>query len=313
MEPPCVPNAVFDVLQAANDEFICRWRPSLSVKFCRYWFGRPTHVCTESPHSWQQILTTADRLFRPGCFLTNCIAETTVNCCSSVEWPPQMASECGIKVYCRFRPLNESEEKAGSKFIAKFPPGSEDCCNVAVSLIFLPFNRPSQTVDSTITTSADFCDQTRYDWLHNSQLISPGLIFFSVSIFSAVKPQNFSKFPSLTCDISRLFGSFSSGIFRLCCWATPRSIDRRSIWHSSAILRLGGARHNPGRSAWAPTGIRKRIRVVFDWNNPSSGMGNRDGWLLLEAELLKPELVIPLTIVVRIRKNKSVQLWEKSI
>jgi len=44
-----------------------------------------------------------------------------------------MASECGIKVYCRFRPLNESEEKAGSKFIAKFPPGSEDCCNVAVS------------------------------------------------------------------------------------------------------------------------------------------------------------------------------------
>lgn len=30
-------------------------------------------------------------------------------------------SECNIKVICRVRPLNESEEKAGSKFVLKFP------------------------------------------------------------------------------------------------------------------------------------------------------------------------------------------------
>jgi len=41
------------------------------------------------------------------------------------------ADECGIKVFCRFRPLNQSEEKSGSVSIAKFL--SEDSVNVGVS------------------------------------------------------------------------------------------------------------------------------------------------------------------------------------
>lgn len=41
-------------------------------------------------------------------------------------------SECNIKVVCRFRPLNDSEEKAGSKFIVKFPQNTEDCISIAV-------------------------------------------------------------------------------------------------------------------------------------------------------------------------------------
>ena len=47
--------------------------------------------------------------------------------------PSDGPAECSVKVFCRFRPLNESEEKAGSQFIAKFSPNSEDCVNVAVS------------------------------------------------------------------------------------------------------------------------------------------------------------------------------------
>merc|ERR1719340_49450 len=38
------------------------------------------------------------------------------------------ASEDSIKVICRFRPLNDTEEKTGSKFIIKFPSGSDDQC-----------------------------------------------------------------------------------------------------------------------------------------------------------------------------------------
>ena len=41
-------------------------------------------------------------------------------------------TSCNIKVVCRIRPLNESEEKAGSKFIVKFP--SDDSISIAVSL-----------------------------------------------------------------------------------------------------------------------------------------------------------------------------------
>ena len=45
-------------------------------------------------------------------------------------------AEDSIKVICRFRPLNTSEEKAGSKFIVKFPSqgGSDDnACSIGVS------------------------------------------------------------------------------------------------------------------------------------------------------------------------------------
>ena len=44
---------------------------------------------------------------------------------------PLPASECNIKVICRVRPLNESEEKAGSKFVLKFP--TDDSISVGVS------------------------------------------------------------------------------------------------------------------------------------------------------------------------------------
>uniref|UniRef100_A0A1B6E6U1 Kinesin heavy chain n=1 Tax=Clastoptera arizonana TaxID=38151 RepID=A0A1B6E6U1_9HEMI len=40
----------------------------------------------------------------------------------------EIAAEDSIKVVCRFRPLNNSEEKAGSKFIVKFPSGSDENC-----------------------------------------------------------------------------------------------------------------------------------------------------------------------------------------
>ncbi|ESO07775.1 hypothetical protein HELRODRAFT_75911 [Helobdella robusta] len=39
------------------------------------------------------------------------------------------ADECNIKVICRVRPLNDSEEKAGSKFVLKFP--TDDSINLA--------------------------------------------------------------------------------------------------------------------------------------------------------------------------------------
>ncbi|TRY79499.1 hypothetical protein TCAL_17082 [Tigriopus californicus] len=37
-------------------------------------------------------------------------------------------SEDNIRVVCRFRPLNDSEEKIGSKFAIKFPSGADDNC-----------------------------------------------------------------------------------------------------------------------------------------------------------------------------------------
>ena len=50
---------------------------------------------------------------------------------SAEREPP---GEDSIRVVCRFRPLNHAEEKAGSKFIAKFPPGgNDDCINLGVS------------------------------------------------------------------------------------------------------------------------------------------------------------------------------------
>lgn len=60
----------------------------------------------------------------------------------------EIAAEDSIRVVCRFRPLNDSEEKAGSKFVVKFPSGGdENCISIGVSwlypsvikLEFLPF------------------------------------------------------------------------------------------------------------------------------------------------------------------------------
>lgn len=45
------------------------------------------------------------------------------------------AGEDSIKVVCRFRPLNDSEEKAGSQFVVKFPKGTEEnCLSIGVSI-----------------------------------------------------------------------------------------------------------------------------------------------------------------------------------
>ncbi|KAI4461205.1 centromere protein e [Holotrichia oblita] len=48
----------------------------------------------------------------------------------------EIPAEDSIKVVCRFRPLNDSEEKAGSKFVVKFPSGSDDNC-ISIAIFFL--------------------------------------------------------------------------------------------------------------------------------------------------------------------------------
>lgn len=53
----------------------------------------------------------------------------------------EIAAEDSIRVVCRFRPLNDSEEKAGSKFVVKFPSGADDnCISIAVSDMYIFFN-----------------------------------------------------------------------------------------------------------------------------------------------------------------------------
>lgn len=48
----------------------------------------------------------------------------------------EIAAEDSIRVVCRFRPLNDSEEKAGSKVIVKFPNTTEEnCISIAVSIV----------------------------------------------------------------------------------------------------------------------------------------------------------------------------------
>ena len=58
------------------------------------------------------------------------------------------SKEDSIKVICRFRPLNDTEEKTGSKIIIKFPSGSDDqCVSIGVSLA-----GARQSLGSTIAT-----------------------------------------------------------------------------------------------------------------------------------------------------------------
>ena len=56
-----------------------------------------------------------------------------------------MADECNIKVVCRVRPLNSSEERAGSKFVLKFP--TDETATVGVCL-FSVFPRMLQQIIS---------------------------------------------------------------------------------------------------------------------------------------------------------------------
>lgn len=49
----------------------------------------------------------------------------------------EIPAEDSIKVVCRFRPLNDSEEKAGSKFIVKFPNSTEENCISIAGKVYL--------------------------------------------------------------------------------------------------------------------------------------------------------------------------------
>ena len=49
------------------------------------------------------------------------------------EPEPQKDADCNIKVMCRVRPLNSSEEKAGSKFILKFP--TDESISISVRML----------------------------------------------------------------------------------------------------------------------------------------------------------------------------------
>lgn len=49
----------------------------------------------------------------------------------------EIAAEDSIKVVCRFRPLNDSEEKAGSKFVVKFPTGPDENCITIGGKVYL--------------------------------------------------------------------------------------------------------------------------------------------------------------------------------
>lgn len=61
----------------------------------------------------------------------------------------EIPAEDSIKVVCRFRPLNDSEEKAGSKFIVKFP-SDDNCISIAVSVSFIMHIKT--IIDSFINT-----------------------------------------------------------------------------------------------------------------------------------------------------------------
>ncbi|CAH1718359.1 unnamed protein product [Chironomus riparius] len=68
----------------------------------------------------------------------------------------EIPAEDSIKVVCRFRPLNDSEEKAGSKFIVKFPQGSEENCISIGGKVYL-FDRvfkPNATQEKVFNESA---------------------------------------------------------------------------------------------------------------------------------------------------------------
>lgn len=66
-----------------------------------------------------------------------------------------MANECNIRVMCRFRPLNESEEKSGSKIVVKFPSDSEDTVIIAGKVyVFDKVFKPDSTQEKVYTATA---------------------------------------------------------------------------------------------------------------------------------------------------------------
>ncbi|XP_023172741.2 kinesin heavy chain [Drosophila hydei] len=49
----------------------------------------------------------------------------------------EIPAEDSIKVVCRFRPLNDSEERAGSKFVVRFPNNAEENCISIAGKVYL--------------------------------------------------------------------------------------------------------------------------------------------------------------------------------
>lgn len=63
------------------------------------------------------------------------------------------AAEDSIKVVCRFRPLNDAEEKAGSKFIAKFT--DENCIAIGGKVyVFDKVFKPNATQEKVYDDAA---------------------------------------------------------------------------------------------------------------------------------------------------------------
>lgn len=62
----------------------------------------------------------------------------------------EKGNEDSIKVVARFRPLNDSEERAGSKFIVTFPHSKDDAqVSIGVS------RRPQETCGPALCISAE--------------------------------------------------------------------------------------------------------------------------------------------------------------
>lgn len=68
----------------------------------------------------------------------------------------EIAAEDSIKVVCRFRPLNHSEEKAGSKFVVKFPSGGDENCISIGGKVYLfdKVFKPNATQDKVYNEAA---------------------------------------------------------------------------------------------------------------------------------------------------------------
>ncbi|KAK6165576.1 hypothetical protein SNE40_022480 [Patella caerulea] len=67
--------------------------------------------------------------------------------------PAASDAECNIKVVCRVRPLNSSEEKAGSKFVLKFPTDDSISCGGKV-FVFDKVLKPNVTQEHVYTVAA---------------------------------------------------------------------------------------------------------------------------------------------------------------
>ena len=61
--------------------------------------------------------------------------------------------EDNIRVVCRFRPLNDSEERTGSKFVVKFP--DDQCASVAGKVyVFDKVLKPNVTQEQVYNAAA---------------------------------------------------------------------------------------------------------------------------------------------------------------